>query len=215
MRIYRKNSINIKLDEKDELQISCGNTKLENGYGIFSIPAITTCPNSTPICRQLCYAIKAERMYKETRERRARNLQAVKNPLFFAGMSRGIWELLENPTFSRLFRIHEAGDFFNQEYFDTWLMLISKYPEITFLSFTKSQFIICEDLPANFKLYFSIMADTKISLSATKFIMDLPRAYAGITPPDSEGRTITQCPGYCDTCNNCFTNSTDVYFHLH
>jgi len=53
------------------------------------------------------------------------------------------------------FRIHTSGDFFSQKYFDTWLLVAKKLPNITFYAYTKSlKFWIkqIEEIPENLHL---------------------------------------------------------------
>jgi hypothetical protein len=64
------------------------------------------------------------------------------------------------PTDAQRIRIHVAGDFFSQAYFDAWLMVARSRPDIAFYAYTKSiPFWIHHrqsDLPENFKLNASL-----------------------------------------------------------
>jgi hypothetical protein len=73
-----------------------------------------------------CYAASAER-FPGVREHRWNNFEFVKGG--------GIPIL---PKDCKSVRIHMSGDFFNQDYFDTWLMLALKNPEVEMWAYTKS-----------------------------------------------------------------------------
>lgn len=73
-----------------------------------------------------CYASSAER-FPAVREHRWKNFEYVK-----AG---GVPVV---PKKARAVRIHSAGDFFNQGYFDTWLTVCRNNPRVEFWAYTKS-----------------------------------------------------------------------------
>lgn len=213
MLIKNGNTITITTTAGTELQISCGNRKMLAGYGIFNLPAVTTCPNSTPLCRKLCYARKAERVYSSVLDRRQTNFKASQEADFMPIMIDLINQLANEKTFNGKFRIHESGDFYNQLYLDNWLEIARNFPAIEFLAFTKSINFDYSSRPDNLKIYISVMPDTDFCAPIHPSIANTPRAFAGIIPDNVEP---TQCPGHCDSCNHCFFNNTgDVYFSLH
>lgn len=73
-----------------------------------------------------CYAASPER-FPAVREHRWNNFELVKE-----GIKPDI------PKDCKAVRIHAAGDFFNQAYFDMWLEIASENPEIEFWAYTKS-----------------------------------------------------------------------------
>lgn len=73
-----------------------------------------------------CYAAAAER-FPAVRAKRWANFELVR-----AG---GVPEI---PAKCRAVRIHAAGDFFNQDYFDLWLKIAAENPEVEFWAYTKS-----------------------------------------------------------------------------
>jgi hypothetical protein len=90
-----------------------------------------------------CYAASSER-FPGVRESRWRNFEYVKN---------GGVPIL--PKDCNNVRIHAAGDFFNQKYFDMWIDLAIKNQSINFWAYTKSiQFWVnrLNDIPSNFIL---------------------------------------------------------------
>lgn len=73
-----------------------------------------------------CYAASPER-FPAVREHRWKNFEVVKN---------GIKP--EIPKDCKSIRIHAAGDFFNQDYFDMWIEIAKENPEIEMWAYTKS-----------------------------------------------------------------------------
>lgn len=73
-----------------------------------------------------CYAASAER-FPAVRDHRWKNFDYVKDG--------GIPEI---PEKAKAIRIHSSGDFFSQKYFDMWLELCRKNPDIEFWAYTKS-----------------------------------------------------------------------------
>lgn len=90
-----------------------------------------------------CYASSAER-FPAVREHRHKNFDLVK-----AG---GIPVI---PSDCTAIRIHSAGDFFNQRYFDMWIELAKANPQIEMWAYTKSlQYWVnrISDIPENLTL---------------------------------------------------------------
>jgi len=73
-----------------------------------------------------CYAAMQER-FPTVREHRWKNFDYVRKG--------GVPEI---PKEAKAVRIHMSGDFFSQSYFDTWLNICRKNPNIEFWSYTKS-----------------------------------------------------------------------------
>lgn len=73
-----------------------------------------------------CYAASAER-FPGVRNMRWNNFEFAKNG--------GIPTI---PEKAKHVRIHSAGDFFNQQYFDMWLQLCRDNPDVEFWAYTKS-----------------------------------------------------------------------------
>jgi hypothetical protein len=91
----------------------------------------------------MCYAASAER-FPGVRKHRWDNFIAVKNG-----------EIPQLPLGCNSVRIHMSGDFFNQAYFDMWLRIADKHPEVEFWAYTKSlQYWIAriDDIPQNMVL---------------------------------------------------------------
>lgn len=90
-----------------------------------------------------CYAANAER-FPAVRKSRWENFEMAK-----AG------RLPNMPSKVKAVRIHAAGDFYNQEYFDLWLDYCTQHPDVEFWAYTKSVGYWVERLdqiPANLTL---------------------------------------------------------------
>ena len=73
-----------------------------------------------------CYAANAER-FPGVRKSRWDNFESSRNGI-----------IPELPKGARAIRIHGAGDFYNQAYFDLWLEYVSRRPQVEFWAYTKS-----------------------------------------------------------------------------
>jgi hypothetical protein len=166
------------------LGFSNSNTKLEWPY--FSLPAGYTCPFAT-VCKNfaakpgtkfsdgksikkgkeaemLCYAARQQAQYKDANKKVFTNLRLITDASKKGG-AEGMAQLiikslkyhgLEN---SKVFRIHESGDFFSNDYFKAWIMVANELPGILFYAYTTSiQYWISNknSIPSNFKLIASM-----------------------------------------------------------
>lgn len=157
----------------------------------WSIPEIKTCPGSTPLCRRYCYARKASRLYRFVCPCRENNLLACNSPGFVERMVGLI--AAKRPKF---FRIHEAGDFFSQEYLDKWNSICSSLPRIKFLAFTKSFHLNYSRCPSNLQIVWSIWPDTDHDK-----VPEGPKNYTGDC--GDTGKSFP-CHGKCDGCWKCW-----------
>jgi hypothetical protein len=135
----------------------------DNGAVSWSLPSGTTCPGALkclaradrhtgkiwngPHQKFRCYSAVTER-FPSVRRRLWCNFDAVrgKSPAEVAS----ILECL--PRKASRVRIHTAGDFFSQDYFDGWLIFCRSKPSVRFWAFTKSvPFWVrrLSDIPAN------------------------------------------------------------------
>lgn len=73
-----------------------------------------------------CYAANAER-FPGVRKSRWGNYESSRSGI-----------IPELPKQAKAVRIHAAGDFYNQEYFDLWLRYCADHPEVEFWAYTKS-----------------------------------------------------------------------------
>ena len=169
------------------LVFSFENSKLKGTY-TFSLPSGWTCPGAN-IClakvnREMgkltdgveakvrCFSASQEAVYPSVRAIRWHNYDLLREAKDTISMANLILEAL--PEDASLVRIHVAGDYFNQNYFNAWLMVAMARPDTTFYAYTKSiNFWIASrsDIPANLKLTASMGSrhDEMAELHGLKF----------------------------------------------
>ena len=184
-----------------------GNHKLPRSTGIFNLPRAITCPGRTAYCQKVCYAGKAERMYKAVLPYRTRMLTLTKDPSFVGLMTA---EILRSKR--SVIRIHESGDFYDQAYLDKWIGIAAALPKVTFYAYTKSHMLDFSRRPAN--LIVRLSTDPT---SGTEAIAALP-GFDGeawtVAKKSIEKSNIFVCPGSCKTCDYCLKPG-HVQFHEH
>lgn len=134
------------------LKFGQGNGKLDPGVTTFSLPAGWSCPFASA-CRSRanrksgfirdgrdtrfrCYAASMEARRPSVRRARWHNLQALRGCKTAEQMARLILDSLS--PFARVVRVHDAGDYFSQAYFDAWLNVARQRPRTVFYSYTKA-----------------------------------------------------------------------------
>lgn len=197
------------------IKVSRQNLKLkpseDTGFIIWNLPAMTTCPYRTGHCSKDCYALKAERMYKAVLPSRQRNMEISLADDFVERMTKTIRHILKTGRKPYLIvRIHESGDFYNEEYADKWLEIMRNcrdLPEIKFIAYTKSfPYFDGLELPENFSLRASVWDDTpQWALDMIKK-NDWPIYTAVEKFTDSDTFTHCRCED-CATCGQCWNNS--------
>lgn len=105
----------------------------------------------------------------------------------------------------KYFRIHESGDFYNQEYLDKWFEICDNIPMTRFLVYTKSR-LDYSSAPNNLVIYWSIWPDSLFADAELPLL-----AIANFGNPAGVGY---QCPGHCDDCLYCFEGRGHVYFKI-
>ena len=201
-----------KINEKEDclLSISMENAKLDHPY--ISLPAGYTCPFAD-LCKTLiprdrrkihnklvqdygevrCYGGSEEAIYPNAQEMRWRNKDLL-DQFDEAGKTELILKSLKYFEQKHgkidVFRIHESGDFYDMEYFDSWLEVARQRPEILFYAYTKSLPFWIErmgDIPDNMKLVASVggKRDDLISKHDLKYavIVNSPEEAANLKLP--------------------------------
>lgn len=176
-----------------KISISPGNVKM-GAIPSVSLPACITCNPSAP-CFKKCYAAKLERLYKNTRNAYARNLETLRaDPAAY-------WLQVKAAAITaRYFRYHVSGDIPDAEYFYNMVALAWELPDTNFLAFTKQYNIVNDFLnnggryPANLKVIFSNWGAWKCenphSLPTSEII------FRGSAPADD----WKICGGNCTEC---------------
>ena len=182
-------------------RLSAGNKKLPRSTLIFNLPAIKTCPGATAECKKHCYALKAERMYPQVQPFRNQNFKLSKLNCFVELISAEI-----NSRKVEAVRIHESGDFYNQEYVNKWLEVTRLFPNIVFYAYTKSWWLDFEGRPNNFIVLLS--SDNDIHKEEVYNQFDGIASVEGFDNPLKE-EEYYHCPGDCKICSHCWTKKED------
>jgi hypothetical protein len=193
--------------------LSCNNRKTDD-IPTFSLPSKEACPTATPTCLQYCYANKAERAWQWPLVSRSRNLWATKQPEFIDWMVKALKD-----TDSDLIRLHDAGDFYSQDYLNEWFDIAGRFPKKKFMAFTSNCGLDFKKKPKNMILYCSIWPDTKKAFKKKKMIkafvydkekLGMQEKPRGRLCPAQYDHSIT-----CSKCRLCWTHPKDIVFKLH
>ncbi len=193
------------------MYISTGNRKLQKEFLIWNLPSEVTCPGATELCKRRCYAKKAERIYKGVLTSRYRNLEDSRRPDFADKMAEAVDRLAKKLS-RRLFRVHEAGDFYDQGYLDKWFEIARRLPHVRFLAYTQSFGLNFVNCPQNFQIIWSVWPDTDISR-----VPPGPRSFIGdsrFLDPERFDKAFI-CAGKCAGCRYCWFPRGDVRFRIH
>lgn len=139
------------------LKLGLGNAKLGKMVVTFDIPASWTCPFAKdcgdkvdPLTGKMifnkkakfrCFAATSELISSAARRKRWHNFNLLKELKSSAKMADLIIASInadKKTAIAPLVRIHTSGDFFNQTYFNAWLLVAKAMPEKTFYAYTKS-----------------------------------------------------------------------------
>lgn len=154
---------------QDLLKFSKGNAKLK-GIPSLSLPAGHACPfadkcfakvnyatgkiEDGPDTEFRCFSATQENIFPATRAQRKFNFDLLRKLKTKEEMAALINRSLPGSNY-RAIRIHVAGDFFNQVYFDAWMLVAQQNPDQIYYAYTKSlQYWInrLDQIPANFRL---------------------------------------------------------------
>lgn len=215
-----------KYELNQNICISKGNDKLSNtdnyNFYIFNLPSLITCPNSTELCRKTCYAKSAENMFKLVKNSRNRNLEESRKDTFIEDMVNIIrYEIdsKKNKNKTIIFRLHESGDFYSQQYLEKWIKISNEFKNenIVLQAYTKSidyfRYINLNDI--NIKILFSEMPDTK------KKDLDLANeknmSIFKLLPVNcEEAEDMFICSTLCGRCMECYEgNQKLIYVKQH
>lgn len=107
-----------------------GNTKLVGQY-MFNLPA------TYEVCGRLCkgcYATREQKRFKSVLQARNKRLDASMSKDFVSTINKEIANI-KKPF--KYFRIHASGEFYSQDYIDSWTEIAKANKNITFYAFTK------------------------------------------------------------------------------
>jgi len=134
----------------------------------FDIPAGFSCAKAN-ICKSfanrktgkirqlgsvLCYASKGERYLPNVRKARWHNYDIL---LACGKNTTEIFNLLSDGInkSTKIVRIHSSGDFYSIEYFNAWIKVAQKFPNIKFFAYTKHLDYAMTKVSSNFKIQYS------------------------------------------------------------
>ena len=121
----------IKPNVWDRNRLKYGNSKLFRQM-VFDLPAIRTCPNSG-LCKDTCYATKAERVFPACLPWREGNLI-----LFRTGkIEELLIEQYDRMRTQYATRLHSSGDLFCTDYVQVLERVSSRFSDRLFYAFTK------------------------------------------------------------------------------
>jgi hypothetical protein len=157
-----------------------------------------------------CYAKKAQKMYKAVLPYRERNYQASLLPGFSAATVKEIQGLRRAP---KAVRVHESGDFYSQDYIDSWVKVALALPGTIFYAYTKRNkefdFSALQALP-NFIVIDSCQYHP-VNFGDPCFVQVLKAHGAYICPADK----VISCGNGCDYCLTKAAQASSVVFHKH
>ena len=218
-----------KLTKKDlnqNIHIQEGNSVLVDnedfGFLIFSLPARECCPYATDLCKKICYGRNAQELFEHVYDCRKRNYQESLKDTFVNDMIEIIEYNLQRKKYENktiLFRIHETGDMYSQEYTNKWIEISNYFKnnsKIIFQSYTKSLPYIEKHInDTNIKFMFSIMQDTKnedIDLVHKLGLNTFEAVPSDIFESISDDH---KCEGDCSKCKECYTGCKDMVVEYH
>ena len=155
------------------LKFGKGNAKLGKEIHTFSLPSGHSCPGAVECLAKAdrktgrvsdgkkqkfrCFSASAEAVFTEVRKSRWRNFTLVRKERSRDKIRDLILKSL--PKNAKIIRIHVGGDFYNQTYFDAWMMVAIERSDVLFYAYTKSVDFWAKrlvDLPVNFQLTASL-----------------------------------------------------------
>jgi hypothetical protein len=202
INIFDRAPLNARERHQVPPTVKKGNTKLTDNIGIFSLPRLYTCPGKTELCTKYCYAESPERFRSGVVHSRNKNVAWTRRSDFVKVMS----EIITNFRVP-WFRIHESGDFYNQEYFDKWVEITKNNPQTMFLAYTKNWLLNFDKAPKNLTIRYSV------DLSTKNYRNDLSSCYVGVNRPANFFLCKKKCePGFCMAC---WDKDFEVYIPIH
>jgi len=186
---------------KIALCISNGNEKIGRVMNV-SLPPIITCANCKE-CKSICYDIKANMLYDNVVDARARNLVILRKnrELFFQTIDQKMSRRRKN----KYFRWHVAGDIIDMDYLERMIENARRHPDFTIWTYTKNYDVVNkwiaihgkDAMPKNFTIMFSewrgLPMDNAHNMPEFRVVFK-----DDAIKPDP--KKVFYCPGNCDVC---------------
>lgn len=142
-----------------------------------------------PKAEIMCYAARAQGQYPGANVQAFKNLDLLKKMKTKEKMANLIIKSMEYHGLANtdILRIHEAGDFFSQDYLDAWIEVAKKMPQTLFYAYTVSlpyYMARKNSLPKNFKIIASMDKNNE------QFILDNGLRYSRVVGSEEEAREL-------------------------
>lgn len=178
----------------DKMEFSNGNHKIGKDTLIFNMTPATHCPSKTlGMCKLpgKCYAMKAERMYKQVLPYRIRQENDWDNqPVREIALEIIGIMLRKKKNIINYVRFNESGDFKDQQSVAKLKALAMAVPNVTFYGFTARKDLDFINLPPN------------LVINGSGFMID--NSFTATSKEDAQKHDIV-CSGDCRKCDNCKT----------
>jgi hypothetical protein len=140
-------------------QLFTRNSKLKkaSAYTVnFGIPALKTCPMAK-VCKEFCYAAKGAYSWPVVKAAYEWRFQQTRKPQFVPMV---LHDLRRKKKLEAV-RIHDSGDFYNEDYLNRWLDIAEAMPDKIFYAYTKRIVMLKEYqewglVPPNFRIIYSL-----------------------------------------------------------
>jgi len=110
-----------------------GNTKLGPIIHTWTLPAFKTCPGRTAACAAVCYGQRGFYTMPSVNDGVEQNYRASKR----ANFARKVIQQIRKEKI-RLVRWHPAGDFYDEEYIQKWIRIVSRCGATQFYGYTRA-----------------------------------------------------------------------------
>lgn len=114
-----------------------------------------TCPAALA-CRGVCYAKQGTYRFANVVKARHHNLTLSQRSdfadLIIADLAALVVKTPRKRKPYNVVRLHDAGDFYSQEYLDAWCKVARAYPDVIFYAYTKSLHLDLSVAPANLRI---------------------------------------------------------------
>lgn len=203
-----------------------GNHKLEPNVLIWDLPVGITCKG---ICKN-CYALKAERIYKNTRIMRLYHLFLIEYASYSNMFKKKLLTYMhnelekhfincKNKKMLSICRIHSAGDIYSKSYKDFLFELVKNNTNINFYTYTKvlsyNEIRLINSKYNNFNIVSSLIAGRFINYGDTEYIKKIVEYCKKNNIPlfvcDYGNTNANTCMGTCKAC----LYHTNVCFKIH
>jgi hypothetical protein len=112
-----------------------------------------TCPQAGP-CAKVCYAKQGRYAMPTVKNARDESLKQAESPDFEQRVNKDLSEFKKRSKI--IVRLHDSGDFYKQEYLDTWNRVAENHQDIIFYAYTKSHHLDFSKTPENMRIIQSL-----------------------------------------------------------